>query len=306
MNYIAFVKKNQAKFELAGILKLALDTANLLDNLLRSLDLNAWNAEEEVALRERVYHILCAVCFRSQVRLPRYEKIFFEAWLPKFDKYVKDDEREKKVKQADLFGQQVRDRVKGRKNKVAQLCRAVAKAYELFPMADNSFRGIKPKQLEAIINQNLIRQGLDPIRPDYSEVKIPDCREQPSPARETRVLIVDDSLEDIVKSALALVGWPGVNLFFFHYAEGKKNKDYATTADKVLAREPDIILMDQGLSDLNGHEMVEVLKSKAQRRIIFVGNTGGDARELHSVGCLGNFDKGKSLRGFIQALQMIR
>ena len=127
--------------------------------------------------------------------------------------------------------------------------------------------------------------------------------------RPLKVAIVDDAPEEILDSALVLVGLSAVNTRFFHYdryrisglsIEGRMEQ----LVDKIISYQPDIILMDHSLGDFEGPAVVQAIKNRlANEQPIFIANTGSRPDLLLEVGCLDNFQKGRNPQALFSALQ---
>lgn len=302
--YILSTERNKRRLEAAGLFKLALDVSIAMDRLYFPIDLNDWQSDGEVSGREELFHLLSAICYRSGVTIPIYENIFIEAWLPKFERCVKPEEKKEKISRAKNLREKISRKVRGMPGRDARRCRMLSEVLEIFPDASDDFSGgIKPRQLCALINDSFLRLGLDPLRPDYSELKIPETIKEAGPLQEQKVLIVDDDKNAIRKTFRALMGWPKLELEFFHYHEGVGSGEYPPIAEKILKENPDIILMDQSMRDIEGDILVRKIKQLARRPLVFIGNTGGGDDKLRRAGCLGNLDKGGSLSALRSVLR---
>jgi CheY-like chemotaxis protein len=162
----------------------------------------------------------------------------------------------------------------------------------------------------AVVNRALLNLGKEPFR-FLPELRLPP--EDLVPERELSVLIVDDKAEDIFKTALALAGWPKLKVFWEHQdtkmsfdpTDEQKEQELDRLCKAILARQPDIILMDQGLRGVNGSDLVpHVLKGLPP--VVIIANTGGGTDELHAAGAISSASKGEKMeRAMREAMQYI-
>jgi len=94
------------------------------------------------------------------------------------------------------------------------------------------------------------------------------------PGKNTYILIVDDSLSELLKTAMAFIGWPNLSIGYYYFVpsmNGAKKDDEETnlgvakadlerTVRDIIAINPEIILMDQGLESIKGYTLIEMLK----------------------------------------------
>ncbi|HEY4511580.1 MAG TPA: hypothetical protein VJH55_01945 [Candidatus Paceibacterota bacterium] len=78
------------------------------------------------------------------------------------------------------------------------------------------------------------------------------------------------------------------------------------SAEEILALKPDIVLMDQGLIDFDGSDLVRCIRTMSSKQPYYVANTGGSDRELRNEGAFTNCDKGKNLVGVMQAIECLK
>lgn len=159
------------------------------------------------------------------------------------------------------------------------------------------------------LNLALLTAGLEPLRPDPETAKLNQGTGERHPARPVRVLIVDDHLDEIVKTWSALRGWHGLQLDALLVEDDPSETaeiQAECIASRILDRRADIILMDQGLPRTSGSEMIQRIRRMWLAEIIFVGNTGGSSERLDEVGALSNCCKGERLEGLRRGLSMIR
>jgi hypothetical protein len=300
MDYQDFVNRNIAFFQAAGYLKAALDVAKILDNPVFQIKVGKYRDDAEIRMREDLFNLFSAICAQSGAELPPYEKVLYEAWLPKTE-----DGEKKEAEQVLGLKNEVNRRLKGLSCQDAKLCRSLAEVLSHFPGYDGSYgKQIHPSQLVALINRSLDKIGLEVLRPDYSSSKLSLALGFARPSRPVTIMAVDDRKEDLFKSLKPLFGWPGVTLSFF-FCKFREYKECETPAKMIVELSPDIVLMDQGLGNLEGDELVKEIKKLAQG-IIFVANTGGSPDKLQNVGALDNFNKGEKLHGVRTAVSMIK
>jgi CheY-like chemotaxis protein len=135
----------------------------------------------------------------------------------------------------------------------------------------------------------------------------------PTTDRLKKVIIVDDAPDELIDSALVLIGVPNVQLEFFHYDYHKSlykvprqslEEKLRIIAEKILSHDPDVILMDHSLGDIEGPSLVEEIKNQFNRKkeLIFIANTEGRPHALLEVGCSGNFQKGRQPHVFFKTV----
>jgi CheY-like chemotaxis protein len=277
---------------IVGVVAQAL--ADLLDNTLFVINRN--NAYEMVPLRETAYNRFCAACKTLGIPLPPLEKEVLEYYLPK-QKEHKKSQIESNLKLA----QEIRELSGCSSDSDSVLLRAVALILETFPeTGPDTFDGISKKNLMAVVNRALLNLGKEPIR-FLPELCMPP--ENLMPERELLVLIVDDKASDIFKTALALAGWPKLKVEWEHQttdmgwepSDEKKEQEATRLIEAIVARNPDIILMDQGLSGIDGSDLVPRLRRRLPSAVI-VANTGGSADKLQAAGAISSANKGESMR----------
>lgn len=312
MSYADIVKKYSAKFAECGFLDYVSGLAFLLDSELFAIPPVKeweWKTKEHVEERKRVFTQFCAVCVRAGVEVPDVEPVFFDILLrdTSASSGYTDPEAEKETAMIKC----VREQLQGNTSHDARDCELILSILELFP-SRGVFRFSEEKFL-AKLNIILINLGLSPIRPEYSEVNIVPPRID-APAEEVKILIVDDDPGVALKTALALAGVQNILISFFHQKgtgsfeelEGQELQDLLTeTARDVLSKRPDIVLMDRGLNDINGEDLIRKIKELFEESPIFVGNTDGDPEHLYEVGALRNFQKGKDPDGVNAAIRQL-
>lgn len=279
--------------------KAALDLAKSLDHPALQIDLSTyhgWDVGDAVKRREDIFHFLSAVFFHHQLPLPAFEDLFYQVFLPKeetFDRY--SAEQREKINSAIRHARaEFKSRGKGQSKLVRQAL-ATAAVMEMFALNSS----INVDNLRAVINRALIANGLQPIRPNYSEMSMSFAVDEVASPKEAKVLIVDDRMVEIMRSAKKLVGWPNLALDFYLVTK----ELIATTAEKIIAAKPDIVLMDQEMGDIKGDFLIEYLSRRGGEGITYVANTGGGGEGMKKIGVLNNFAKGEDVRAFREALK---
>lgn len=281
------------------------DLARLLDNPLFAINSN--NAYEMVPLRETAYSRFCAACKTLGIPLPPLEKDIQDYYLPKQETHNKD-QIESNLK----LVQEIAERASDSSDSNHVLLRAVALILETFPATGGgTFDGISKKNLMAVVNRALLNLGQEPFR-SIPELCLPT--EKSAPERELTILIVDDKAEDIFKTALSLAGWPRLKVIWEHQntkmpyspTDEQKDQEISRLVEAIVAHQPDIVLMDQGLKGIDGSSLVPHVRQRCPSAVI-VANTGGSADELRSAGAIGSANKGESMRrAMSEAIQYIR
>src|SRR3989338_3667436 len=305
MNYTLFTAENMLKFDSEGMLKVAKDIAMLLDHpILDANEIDAGKAE----MREAIFHDFCAICVQTDVPVPELEPILYEAHLPK----VSTNEAEAHQEKIDILSAHIQSQLldDGNEKNMIISCVTILAA---FPSLNSRFGNVTSKQLEAFINNLLVKLGKKPIRPNYNDRKVQMATEQVRPRKPTKILIFDDSENEIVRTAQALVGWKNIEMGFLHYNTARPyselsgeplNVELKKMADIILSTKPKIVLMDQGLMKIKGSDLTRVLLSMPDAPII-VANTGGSDDKLRKAGALANCDKGSNLQGVKEAIRML-
>ncbi|GEM_PF-2531815 len=301
MKYTAMVTAGQAELEKAGTIKAALDVARLLDDPMFALP----EKHERYGVsdaRERAFDALCALFVRAGLTPPPLEIGLVRAFLPTPPK--EPDEK---------FAAKAVDHVK-------RVCATRLKdASEILPLAKalgafectSRWSNVDAKGLVCLINSRLLALGLEPLVPDYASLGLETACDEAVPARNVRVVAVDDELESLLKTALALIGWPRVETVLYRYPRPtgdqprtpeSKQADLKRTAEAVAALKPDVVLMDEGLcGPFEGHELVPAIRELLPD-VRFVANTGGSPDMLNEVGARGNCEKGRTLRDVCAAV----
>ncbi|MDO8260937.1 MAG: hypothetical protein Q7T50_05600, partial [Candidatus Magasanikbacteria bacterium] len=308
MTYQEIVVSNKEAIALTGYLKMAKDLAAILDSPELNCDIDKINSSTvELSInRERVFDRFCAICSKSGVKIPEYEPLFYMAPLYREKRLDQDSEKafEKKLVK------HVACQLKGKTSEETEKMKALLEILELFPSP--GYGRIDDQKIYAMISFLLVQMGCEPLRPDYSQYPLRNFS-VPETAIETKVLIVDDDKSEIMQTAMALAGWPKMIIDFYFHKSGyeklegqEKTEKLEKTAQAIILKSPDIILMDKSMGDIEGNELIFAIKAITGDRIIFVGNTGGSDNILREAGALENCRKGSEFRGLIQAIDILK
>src|SRR3989344_1489047 len=281
--------------------KLIVDLVNLLDHPLCQLEgtKESYGLAEMATLREEVFHDFCALCLQSGLGVPPpMERILLVAQAPDHDEKSIEAHKARiknfiepavfKLGQMKTIGTLSQER----------LTLAFLEVLRNLPgLSEYSSSSVTAKQIECLINLMLMDQLIDPIRPDYQtrEVKAVNMA---GPKRELNVLIVDDDMKALFKTARALAGWENLKILFYHFTsekhiwdikEEEKSAELSNAAKAIWEIDPDVILMDQGLGPIDGSDLIPVIDSIAGvYSPIFVANTDGSDEKLRNAGALEN------------------
>lgn len=305
MKYVAYARKHEARFKGVGLFKLALDLAEMLDDQALTIDLSkgdsySWTNLAE--MREPIFEDFCTICCHAGAPVPLLEQGLYKVHLPTKED-DEDKESKKALEEARKIKQSVEKQLNGNCASEATVCRAMALTLQIFPKC-GGYSGIEKKQLIAVINDSLISLGLEPIRPNYKDREVKSSTSFQGPQKKTKVLVFDDQLDEIIKTKRALAGWSNLEVEYLIYkrprgahslSEEEKEAELERAAKEILKLKPQIVLMDQGLGTIDGHEVILKIKELAEAPPVFVGNTGGSGEELDEVGAIGNCDKGRKL-----------
>ncbi len=127
------------------------------------------------------------------------------------------------------------------------------------------------------------------------------------PGKTAQVMVVDNSLMALIDTARAFMGWPNLFLSHYYFRSGACSQaDAEQIVKDILEADPDIVLMDQGLGDIKGYDLVRAL-NEVTKEIIFVANTDSeDDSHMIAVGCLSNCGKGAFPEGLRNALKKFK
>ena len=324
MNYMRFVEDNRPA--LGKMMKVALDLAHLLEHSalrITAEDKKSWMFGDIVKGREEIFNAFCAVLANAGLPLPPLERVLWESYLPKVPTEDHDKrELENAVAKVTEFQRKVLSFLVHRRTGPARKVRAILQLLEMFPIWGDSTTGLKKETVLAKLTAFMVDDlALEPIRPDYAKMSQPRAQEE-GPGRTMKFLIFDDSKRDLMKTALALVGIPNVRIEPVQYVTkdaykgleaDARNEELRKAADQILALEPQVVFMDEGLIKIEGFDLVPVLRRIArehgQNSITCIPNSGGSAEKLMNV-CAGwdNFKKGENrvlLRSLLSTLRQM-
>lgn len=303
MMYQEIVLSSKLAIKETGFLKMAQDLALILDaeDLLSGKEKMDYSTMEIAENREKVFDSFCTICAKTGIEIPEYEPLFYLA--PLYNIHRHGYEKEKNIEKT--LVEYTQGQLAGMHSDSAGKIKTLIDIMQIFPTP--GYDRIDDKKIYAMINSLLVEMGSKPFRPDYSKnlLKNPDVS---APAREFKVLIVDDDKSEILKTARELAGWPKMKIDFFLYEQDSENDisdRLSETAKKIISRKPDIILMDQSMGDIKGGELIASIKDCMEYVILFVGNTGGSDDWLRKAGAFENCQKGMYFRGLIQAINCL-
>lgn len=309
MELTGFVRRHAETFGTASG-KLAADLAALLDGELMSTQaIHAQGRKDNqlALLRLEVFEDFCAVCAQCQVPVPELDRVTLEHCLPQ----AGSKEDAKKV--MDLVDDAHRlVNFSGPVGDCKSRLLSLTCCLKLMPGLAVGY-GDGFSIFRAALNLQLLVLGKPTMRPDYSAMQVMGAVNQQAAPRELNVVIVDDSVCDIVRTLRALAGWPGLRFGILHFApvcdrwncslEKKVEIVRATTATILKAR-PDIVIMDEGLPVSDGGELIRAIKAaEPDFQIEFVGSTGGSGNQLRDAGALLNLEKGRAPKVLGQAIR---
>ncbi len=302
MDYRAFLRRHDAALKTAGLWARAWTLQRLLESCLLVVKMDATYYTREWAIKHRqmLVDALCEVCVTAQIPLPDIEPDMVNGLLPT-DQELKPGSR----KRLEIV-QTLRGRLRDHGSLGAAELHGFADVLSAFEF--NDFSGPNMVQMLAAINARLLKEGLEPLRGPYKGNVICPGAGTEGPLRT--VLIVDDSLEALIKTWIAVAGWPTLEPHKYLYEpsqrtllEGEASETrLAEVAAQILKCQPDVVIMDHGLGDIHGDKLIETLRASGGKDIIFVANTGGDIDAFRSVRLRENFDKGKNLSALASAL----
>ncbi len=310
--YNKIVQFHSKALKKAGMHKLTIDMASLLDHPDLGYPIGEkidnFDVRRCAEIREKMYHVFCAPFANLALPLPPLERQFYEAVLS-------SDADEIDITEAKRINDHLSQACikKGKGNVPNELCNALGIIIETFPSYLRC--GVLDRRiLVAKMNQLLIQDGYDPVRPDYKAMKNHGASKMRAPTIHMRILVVDDDAAELAKTCTAIAGWNNVTIIpHLHRRAGYTSSDVdmdkceklKLIAELVLAKKPDIILMDQGLDEnVDGSELILVIREKAAA-VIFVANTGGMDEQLRNAGAFPNCRKGEELRPVAQAMKTI-
>ena len=207
MKYGKRVRKFENNFSQKGLLKVAKDLASVLDNKALAIE-DSQSAEEW----EKTFSAFCAVCVKSNVTVPPLDPMIYRVHLPK-----KDRDAKKKIDQDMELGKQIFRKVAGNRKKEALLCRSFVNTLMFFS-GESEWNDIKRARIRAAINSNLVKLGIEPIRPDYATMDVRFPVNAIAPDNPITVLIFDDNRGEILNTVRRLAGWPNINFQVYLYS----------------------------------------------------------------------------------------
>lgn len=308
--YANLVKRHSRSLKTAGLHKTASDVALLLDHPIFGYPtgekVDSYALSHRAKIREEMYDILCSAFASISLPLPPLEPEFYESVL-------KDEVEEKNATEAKRIRGHLTSQIGKSKNTVSvSLCNSISTVMETFPSC-LGWGSLDKRTLVAKLNQLLIADGCEPVRPDYSVWKNNGASAMDAPAKNVRILIIDDDTTDLAKTVKALVGWKNVTLVLMKYnrrnrsdAKVEPSEMMRTTAQTIVSEKPDVVLMDQGLdTDMEGSQLIPVIRELAPN-IRYVANTGGQDTEQRNVGAFPNCNKGEKLQPIAQAIKDLK
>lgn len=305
--YQNLVKLNSATLKSARVYKTVVDLAVLLDHPTFGYPtgpkVDSYVLSGVANIREGLYHTLCSLFTKALLPLPSLEPEFYESAL---SDAVRDEDRA----ETNRITEHVRLQIGNQRGTAEDaLCRSICDVIKAFPDCAGSWGGITNRKFVAKLNQLLIVSGHKPVRPDYSSWKNECASKMPAPSKTVRIMVVDDDVQELVKTLKALCGWKKVTLVPYKFNRGQtyppSTNVMETIAKSILNGKPDIILMDQGLdNDLKGSDLVTVIRGLAPT-VRFVANTGGSENELCAAGTYSNCNKGEKLWPVGEAIRSI-
>ena len=308
IDYVAYVEShNFGEYK-----KAAIDLAELLSLPGLKLEGDEYSIKSTASKRQKVFDYFCSVCVKAGVELPDLEKKLFQIYLPTESSDSRDREKISKIEGIKTFlsGQINPETPKETKDLIQSLFSVMSVFSKKFD-TEGSFNAISTNEIIAVINDQLIKTGLQPIRPDYEKIQVPGSKEV-GPKEESTIVIADDDFSEVINTALSLAGWPNLKIkYHIHKRAGYKEEVNIPETISRIAKElaeikPTLVLMDQGLdNDLEGSDVVSELL-KLDSEIVCVANTGGEDSKLRNAGAYPNFEKGRRVSGLRTAIEALR
>jgi len=295
------VSDNAAKF--GANAKLAADLAAMLDGDLLDLTRNRNEEIHVMALgRLKLMASFRSLCLAAGVSPPRFEEWPLLALI--------SEPTEIALRDADEARARIRREVEGLpESEAVSGLLSLERTIGLLPSLVTEHGASRPMLL-ARIDLLLLRLGKEPLGLLAGGAEGSPRSRLPEPARTLKVLIVDDRIDDIIKTFSALAGSPGLEIGCLRVQlEWGADRQAALqqTAAAVLAEKPDIVLMDQGMSPISGSDLIRAIgeMETGSDRVVFVGNTGGSPEVLNEAGAIGNCRKGEDISPVRQAIRML-
>lgn len=281
--------------------KLAADLAALLDHSVLSaatIEAQKYDPARLAIQRLEVFEDVCALCAQAGIPVPELEPEILELCRPK----AGSDKDTKAI--ADLVvaarGKLGRKRPKADpRHDILAICRCLERMPGLAPVYDG-----KLDRFRAVVNAALLELGLPTIRPSYPDRHVRGEMSGMKPTKAVRVVVVDDDVSLIVSTIRELAGWPDLTFVPFHFtidgdtyglSAAQRAEVSRKSAADILALNPDIVCMDEGLPGVHGGEVIEAIRTQKGEvwQIAFVGSTGGVGEHLRDAGALLNLEKGR-------------
>ncbi len=210
-------------------------------------------------LRLKLFDEFCAVCVQSGIPAPLPEESTLRALLPGVTAEVLAE------------AQAICDQVMAATNKmsddpfddpVLMAVRSRAFVIDRMPWLLTDFAADRDSTL-ASLNLCLMSLNLPLVRPNFAAMELRSAVSEPKPPRPLKVLVVDDSLDEVVRTLRALVAWPDLDLDAFHFRSdwsAPRDAESNAAAAEVLKRRPDLVLMDQGLGPIKGSDLIRRIR----------------------------------------------
>jgi len=307
VDYVNFVESH----EFGEYKKAALDFAKLLNSPDLKVSGGSYEIADKATKRLRVFDGLCFICTRAGVEVPALEEDLYLPFVPKDPDSNEVKSKADQVKNLKEFvGVQTENADEEVKKQVDALTDFLYMFSEKFDPKSN-YGGIPTSSVIALLNQKLVSAGLNPVRPDYAKMELKIGLTEKGPENPTKVLIVDDDFSEVINTYMRLAGWPNLEIeYHLHvrvYAkntEGEKERKLQAISESIHSRQPNVILMDQGLDFcFEGSDVISALsRDSSFDDVKFVANTGGEDTKLRAAGAYPNFEKGRSVEGFKSAL----
>ncbi len=308
IDYVQYVESHDFK----EYKKYALDLASLLNNSDLAVEGDKYSIKSKAETRAKVFDYFCAACVKAGVEIPPLGEELFMPFVPEDHTSSEVEPKAKKVLEikegVDAQTEQMEDtEMKKQIDTLTEFLLLFAEKFDL----ESGFGGISTKEIISLLNKKLTEKGLKPIRPDYSKLDLKTRSGETAPERSMKLLIVDDDFREIINSFLGVAGWSNVTIEYLHCGRdyndrSSREKKISDLAEKIFAKNPNVILMDQGIGDgINGSDILKVMNGDPRSADIrTVGNTGGNDDELRAQGAYRNFNKGRGdLAGLRSALR---
>jgi hypothetical protein len=154
----------------------------------------------------------------------------------------------------------------------------------------------------------------DPIEDSDAQTILEEVLKQTKALKQLtqpiRLLIVDHKKINIVNTAIALAGYPGINIECLYYPTTKQKKEILQLAKKIIEKKPNIVFIDTDPISLYWQNIIKEINKK-HKNIKFIANASiqpinlfdiYSAEHFHNISIYGNFKKGMSFFGFNEAI----